>query len=94
MMDCNTAQKLIPEFLDDDMDNQELSDFLALRACVDMGMTLFDVYRGEKILIGKKQYALNFVLQDVERTLTDNDVENTMNRVLEALKNELGAILR
>ena len=41
-----------------------------------------------------KQYALNFVLQDVERTLTDSDVENTMNRVLEALKSELGAILR
>ena len=57
-------------------------------------VTLFDVYRGEKILLGKKQYALNFVLQDVERTLTDADVENTMNRVLEALKNELGAILR
>ncbi len=57
-------------------------------------VTLFDVYRGEKILMGKKQYALNFVLQDVERTLTDADVENTMNRVLEALKNELGAILR
>ena len=57
-------------------------------------MSLFDVYRGEKILLGKKQYALNFVLQDVERTLTDTDVENTMNRVLESLKNELGAILR
>ncbi len=57
-------------------------------------VSLFDVYRGEKILLGKKQYALNFVLQDVERTLTDSDVENTMNRVLESLKNELGAILR
>jgi len=57
-------------------------------------ITLFDVYRGEKILLGKKQYALNFVLQDMERTLTDTDVENTMKRVLEALKNELGAILR
>ena len=57
-------------------------------------MTLFDVYRGEKILLGKKQYALNFVLQDLEHTLTDAEVESTMNRVLEALKNELGAILR
>ena len=57
-------------------------------------VTLFDVYRGEKILFGKKQYALNFVLQDLEHTLTDAEVENTMNRVLEALKNELGAILR
>ena len=57
-------------------------------------VTLFDVYRGEKILFGKKQYALNFVLQDVERTLTDADVENTMKRVLDALSSELGAILR
>ena len=57
-------------------------------------VTLFDVYRGEKILFGKKQYALNFVLQDVERTLTDADVENTMKRVLDALSGELGAILR
>ena len=57
-------------------------------------ITLFDVYRGEKILLGKKQYALNFVLQDPEHTLTDQEVEKTMERVLEALKNELGAILR
>ncbi len=57
-------------------------------------ITLFDVYRGEKILFGKKQYALNFVLQDPEHTLTDQEVEKTMERVLEALKSELGAILR
>ena len=57
-------------------------------------VTLFDVYRGEKILIGKKQYALNFVLQDPERTLTDVEVEKTMERVLSALQNQFGAILR
>ncbi len=57
-------------------------------------VSLFDVYRGEKILFGKKQYALNFVLQDLEHTLTDAEVEKTMDRVLEALKTELGAILR
>jgi len=57
-------------------------------------VTLFDVYRGEKILVGKKQYALNFVLQDPERTLTDQEVESTMERVLNALQTECGAILR
>ncbi len=57
-------------------------------------VNLFDVYRGEKIPAGKKQYALNFVLQDPERTLTDTDVENTMNRVLAALQTECGAVLR
>jgi phenylalanyl-tRNA synthetase beta chain len=57
-------------------------------------VTLFDVYRGENILLGKKQYALNFVLQDPERTLTDSDVENTMNNILSALQTQLGATLR
>ena len=57
-------------------------------------VSLFDVYRGEKIPAGKKQYALNFVLQDPERTLTDAEVEKTMERVLSTLQTEFGATLR
>jgi len=57
-------------------------------------VTLFDVYRGDKIPEGKKQYALNFVLQDPEKTLTDSDVEAVMNRILDALRSEFGAVLR
>ena len=57
-------------------------------------VTLFDVYRGENILVGKKQYALNFVLQDPERTLTDAEVEKTMEKILSGFQNEFGAILR
>ncbi len=34
MMNCDAAQKLIPEFLDDDLDNQELAEFLGhIDAC-------------------------------------------------------------
>ena len=57
-------------------------------------ISLFDVYRGDKIPAGKKQYALNFVLQDPERTLTDMDVEKTMERVLNTLVTQFGATLR
>ena len=57
-------------------------------------MTLFDVYRGENILLGKKQYALNFVLQDPERTLTDAEVEKTMDKILSVYQSEFGAVLR
>ena len=57
-------------------------------------VTLFDVYRGEKIPAGKKQYALGFVLQDLERTLTDVEVEKTMERVLASLKADFSAVLR
>ncbi|MBE6215605.1 MAG: phenylalanine--tRNA ligase subunit beta [Bacteroidales bacterium] len=55
---------------------------------------LFDVYRGDKIAEGKKQYALSFVLQDLEKTLTDNDVERVMSKLLSTFQNEFGATLR
>ena len=55
---------------------------------------LFDVYRGDKIAEGKKQYALSFVLQDLDKTLTDNDVERVMNKLLSTFQNEFGATLR
>lgn len=57
-------------------------------------VTLFDVYRGDKIPEGKKQYALNFVLQDPEKTLTDNEVEKAMSRLLATYQNSFGATLR
>ncbi len=57
-------------------------------------VTLFDVYRGDKIPAGKKQYALNFVLQDPEKTLTDNEVEKAVERLLATFQNSFGAVLR
>ncbi len=55
---------------------------------------LFDVYRGDKIAEGKKQYAMSFVLQDLDKTLTDNDVERVMSKLLSTFQNEFGASLR
>ena len=57
-------------------------------------VTLFDVYRGDKIPAGKKQYALGFTLQDQEKTLTDADVEKIMGRLLSTFTGEYGAALR
>lgn len=58
------------------------------------GVSLFDVYRGDKIPEGKKQYALSFTLQDAEKTLTDQDVENVMARLLDCFTKQFGAQLR
>jgi phenylalanyl-tRNA synthetase beta chain len=57
-------------------------------------VTLFDVYRGEKIPEGKKQYAISFVLQDAEKTLTDKYVEETMSKLLKSFESNFGAQLR
>ena len=57
-------------------------------------VSLFDVYRGDKIPQGKKQYAMSFVLQDLEKTLTDADVEKVMAKLISTFQNEYGATLR
>ncbi|MBR4756410.1 MAG: phenylalanine--tRNA ligase subunit beta, partial [Bacteroidales bacterium] len=69
------------------------SSFKAARKLL-KSVTLFDVYRGDKIPSGKKQYALGFVLQDQEKTLTDADVERIMSKLLSTFENEYGATLR
>ena len=81
--------------LDEDVKYSDLykSSFKAARKLLKQ-VTLFDVYRGDKIPAGKKQYALGFVLQDLEKTLTDADVEKIMDRLLSTFVNEFGAALR
>ncbi len=57
-------------------------------------VSLFDVYRGDKIPSGKKQYALSFVIQDEEKTLTDQDTERVMDRLLTMFRTDFNAELR
>ena len=57
-------------------------------------VNLFDVYRGPKILADKKQYAISFILQDEEKTLTDTAVEATMAKLLKTFETRFGATLR
>ncbi len=55
---------------------------------------LFDVYEGKNLPTGKKSYAVNFILQDEEKTLTDKHIEAVMNKIITNLKRQLGAELR
>lgn len=57
-------------------------------------ISLFDVYEGDKVEAGKKSYALNFVLQHNEKTLTDEEINKTMNKLIAAYEREVGAKLR
>ena len=57
-------------------------------------VSLFDVYQGEKLPKGKKSYALSFVLQDKNKTLTDTQIDKVMEALLGAFQRETGAIVR
>ncbi|MBE6989609.1 MAG: phenylalanine--tRNA ligase subunit beta [Ruminococcaceae bacterium] len=55
---------------------------------------LFDVYRGPGIAPGKKSVAFNLTLRSDERSLTAEDADADVAAILEALRRELGAVLR
>jgi phenylalanyl-tRNA synthetase beta chain len=57
-------------------------------------LILFDVYAGENIDSGRKSLAFGLILQASSQTLTDEEVEGTVSRVLARLESDLGARLR
>lgn len=57
-------------------------------------VTLFDVYEGDKLPVGKKSYALNFVLEDTTKTLTDQVIDRVMSNLIREFERRAGAQIR
>jgi phenylalanyl-tRNA synthetase beta chain len=55
---------------------------------------LFDVYEGEKVGAGKKSYAMSFILRDDNKTLTDQEIEKCIARLLKAFSEKFDVRLR
>jgi len=55
---------------------------------------LFDVYEGKNLPAGKKSYAVNFILQDEQKTMGDKQIDAIMQKLIQNLKKQLGAELR
>jgi phenylalanyl-tRNA synthetase beta chain len=57
-------------------------------------VNLFDIYEGDKLPDGKKSYALSFILQDVNATLTDVQIEKIMDKLMKTYQEKAGAEIR
>ena len=57
-------------------------------------ITLFDVYDGKNLPKNKKSYGISFKIQNDEKTLSDNEIEEIMNNVIDKLKKEFNIELR
>ncbi len=69
---------------------------LAYRSGKDIlrSVSLFDVYEGDKIDENKKSYAVSFILQDSNKTLTDPEIDKLMQKLAATFERELGALIR
>mgnify|MGYP000314285357 CR=1 FL=1 len=57
-------------------------------------LSVFDVYTGENIDSGLKSIALSLILQESSRTLTDQEVDSSIEKIVDTLKEKLSATLR
>ena len=57
-------------------------------------VSLFDVYEGKNLEAGKKSYAVSFILQDDDKTLTDEQIDSVMNKLIKNFEEKLGAKIR
>ena len=55
---------------------------------------VFDVYDGDKIEKGKKSYAMSFMLEGTDHTLTDTEIDEAMNKLIRQLTDKAGAQVR
>lgn len=55
---------------------------------------LFDVYEGKNLPQNKQSYAVSFILQDKEATMTDKKIDKIMSKIQQTLEKEFGAELR
>jgi len=59
-----------------------------------ISMSLSDVYIDKKLPEGKKSYTLMFRLMDNEKTLTEKEIQSTMNKIQNIIENKFIATLR
>ncbi len=56
--------------------------------------SVFDVYQGEHVEEGYKSIAMQITFQDEKKTLKDEEINTSMEAILEAIKKNFDANLR
>jgi len=57
-------------------------------------VSTFDIYEGENIPKDKKSVAINVTLQAVDKTLTENDLDEISKKIIDTVSKKTGAIIR
>jgi len=71
-----------------------------LSSVADLGISqiqdfyIFDVYTGEGVASGRKSIALGLILQELSRTLNDEEVDEIITKVISQLEKDVDASLR
>ena len=89
------VERDIAIIVDEDVEVGKIEKIIQKRAKKSLeSLKLFDVYRSEKLGENKKSVAYELSFRSTERTLTDDEISNTMSQIISDLEKEVGASLR
>ncbi|MBU6123101.1 phenylalanine--tRNA ligase subunit beta [Hymenobacter siberiensis] len=57
-------------------------------------INVFDVYAGENLGAGKKSYSVSFTLQDFSQTLSEQAIDQVMQKLIQQFEKQAGALIR
>lgn len=90
-----TVDRDIALLVDADLTNEQVKDVIIKNGDAYLqAVTLFDVYTGENIAQGKKSLAYTLVFLNREQTLTEDQVNSAMNKIIKHLETDLDAQVR
>lgn len=86
--------KEIAFIVDESLEAREIEKIIWDESKLIQAVNVYDVYKGKPIAEGKKSIGFSFLLQSVERTLTDEEIATIMNSIINKANSRLGAQLR
>jgi phenylalanyl-tRNA synthetase beta chain len=57
-------------------------------------INVFDVYAGDNLGAGKKSYSVSFLLQDFGQTLSEQAIDQVMQKLIQQFEKQAGALIR
>ena len=54
----------------------------------------FDIFQGENLPLGKKSVAINVIIQAMDKTLSENDLNEVSQKIIDIVKQKTGGTIR
>ena len=78
--------------------NNKISELERLIKSIDENIiqkvSIFDIYEGENIPKDKKSVAINVILQSLDKTLNEKDLDQVSRKIIDVIKEKTGATIR
>ena len=90
-----TIEKDVSFIVDDNVDSSDIvKEIKKSGGKLLTDVTVFDIYKGEKLSSDKKSIAYNLVFEDYSRTLTEDEVMISFNNIIREVEHKFNAVLR